>query len=267
MQLQGELDPGQVRIYRNPIQTFRVIMEREGIRGIQSGLGPACVYQFCMNGTRLYTYDIFKPILRSYISQYPATLICGLTSGALGALIASPLGLAKTRLQAHNTKYTGFNDVVGSVYKQDGVKGLWRGAKASALRVAIGSGFQLSTYDLVKPALISTSYFPKDSVYTHFCASFLTSFVVTIFSNPFDVVSTRMFNQKPIPGQPPVYRNIFECMYKTFRIEGPKGLYKGCAENYLRLGPHTILTFVFWEQFKRINRYYFPPESRYKATN
>ena len=28
------------------------------------------------------------------------------------------------------------------------------------------------------------------------------------------------------------------------------GLYKGCTAHYLRLGPHTILTFMLWEQIK-----------------
>ncbi len=29
------------------------------------------------------------------------------------------------------------------------------------------------------------------------------------------------------------------------------GFYKGWLAHYARLGPHTILTFVFWEQIKK----------------
>ena len=28
------------------------------------------------------------------------------------------------------------------------------------------------------------------------------------------------------------------------------GLYKGWTAHYLRLGPHTVLTFMLWEQIK-----------------
>jgi solute carrier family 25 protein 34/35 len=254
MQLQGELTRDNVRVYKNPIQTFHVIFKNEGIRGLQSGLTSACIHQFVMNGTRLYTYDIFKPIVNNYISLYPATLISGAASGVLGAVLASPFALAKTRLQSQNTKFKNTRHAIDSVIKQDGIKGLWRGAQAAALRVGIGSAVQLSTYERVKMILIKFPLFPSDAVRTHFVGSFITSFVLVLAIQPFDTVSTRMYNQKPVPGQPPMYQNLLDCLNKTFRIEGVRGLYKGSLENYLRLGPHVILTFVFWEQFKKLNR-------------
>lgn len=81
----------------------------------------------------------------------------GASSGMLGALVASPFYLAKTRLQAagggtgavsHN--YRGIWDVLQSVYGAGGVRGLFAGASAAQLRIAFGSGAQLSTYDLSK---------------------------------------------------------------------------------------------------------------------
>lgn len=75
---------------------------------------------------------------------------------------------------------------------------------------------------------------------------------------PFDVVSTRLFNQGlDAGGRGLLYRNIFDCFIKTFKVEGLKGLYKGYLPNYLRIAPHTILNLTFWEQFKEWKDLYY----------
>jgi len=40
---------------------------------------------------------------------------------------------------------------------------------------------------------------------------------------------------------------------KVVRTEGPLSLWKGFTPYYARLGPHTVLTFIFLEQ---MNKYY-----------
>ncbi|OTF78058.1 hypothetical protein BLA29_014567 [Euroglyphus maynei] len=58
---------------------------------------------------------------------------------------------------------------------------------------------------------------------------------------PFDVVSTRLYNQPvdPKTGAGQLYRGIPDCMIKIFRTEGILGFYKGFGASFLRLGPHT----------------------------
>jgi len=41
-----------------------------------------------------------------------------------------------------------------------------------------------------------------------------------------------------------------DCFLKIVRNEGPIALFKGWTPSYTRLGPHTILTFIFLEQMK-----------------
>ncbi|KAJ3200184.1 Mitochondrial oxaloacetate carrier protein, partial [Clydaea vesicula] len=53
LQLQGELQLHQRElIYKNPFSSFSSIYKKEGLRGIQKGLGPAYIYQILLNGTR-----------------------------------------------------------------------------------------------------------------------------------------------------------------------------------------------------------------------
>ena len=80
----------------------------------------------------------------------------------------------------------------------------------------------------------------------------MCGFVVTTAMNPFDVVSTRLYSQRVADGSGALYRGVFDCFRKTFHSEGLRGLMKGWTAHYLRLGPHTVATFVFWEQVKRL---------------
>lgn len=78
----------------------------------------------------------------------------------------------------------------------------------------------------------------------------MSGLVVTTAMNPFDVVSTRLYSQQVIEGQGALYSGVVDCFRKTFRAEGVGGFMKGWTAHYLRLGPHTILTFVLWEKAK-----------------
>ena len=45
----------------------------------------------------------------------------------------------------------------------------------------------------------------------------------------------------------------FDCVKKIVKNEGVTALWKGFTPYFFRLGPHTILTFVFLEQ---LNKYF-----------
>lgn len=62
-------------------------------------------------------------------------------------------------------------------------------------------------------------------------------------------------------GQGLLYRNIFDCFIKTFKIEGIRGLYKGFIANYCRCAPHTVLNLTIWDLFKRWKNIYLSDEA------
>lgn len=62
-------------------------------------------------------------------------------------------------------------------------------------------------------------------------------------------------------GKGLLYRNIFDCFVKTFKIEGVRGLYKGFVANYYRCAPHTILNLTFWDLFKKWKDIYLSDEA------
>ncbi|KAI1291506.1 Mitochondrial oxaloacetate carrier protein [Mortierella claussenii] len=280
LQLQGELmrqAPGSTRTYTNFAQAFAHIAKHEGIRGLQRGLGCAYMYQIMMNGTRLGLYDPIKHSIHQLMGTNPAqnnnmvNIAAGGAGGVLSAALASPLFLVKTRLQSyssheasrvgHQHYYRHTLDALRHIYKSEGLRGLYRGVDASMMRTGAGSSVQLPLYDVVKQKMITVAGLENGAL-CHGLSSLISGFFLCIVMNPFDIISTRMYNQAPDPvtgrgGM--LYKSPVDCAIKTIKAEGVQALYKGFTAHYLRIGPHTIFTFVFMEQvralFQRLELY------------
>ena len=52
---------------------------------------------------------------------------------------------------------------------------------------------------------------------------------------------------KVIDGKPE-FKGAVDVILKVIRGEGVSALWKGFTPYYFRLGPHTVLTFIFLEQ-------------------
>jgi len=64
---------------------------------------------------------------------------------------------------------------------------------------------------------------------------------------PVDIAKTRIQNMKMIDGKPE-YKGAGDVLIKVVKNEGIFALWKGFTPYYARLGPHTVLTFIFLEQ-------------------
>ena len=56
---------------------------------------------------------------------------------------------------------------------------------------------------------------------------------------------------KFIDGKPE-YKGVVDVFTRVIKHEGFFSLWKGFLPYYFRLGPHTVLTFIFVEQCKRL---------------
>lgn len=108
-----------------------------------------------------------------------------------------------------------------------------------------------------------------------FVASNLSGIAMAAFMCPFDVISTRLYNQgiysnnifkvlkyinlynyyfigTGTAGKGRLYNGVIDCGLKIIRSEGIRGIYKGVGPFYLRVAPHTVLCLIFWDHFKNI---------------
>lgn len=91
--------------------------------------------------------------------------------------------------------------------------------------------------------LLNTGYF-KDDPRLHFISSLAAGAIATGLTQPLDVIKTRSMNAKP--GE---FKGLFDIVAHTAKL-GPKGFFKGFVPAFVRLGPHTVLTFILLEQLR-----------------
>lgn len=75
-----------------------------------------------------------------------------------------------------------------------------------------------------------------------------------VATQPLDVVKTRIMNSKPEE-----YRGMLHTVMELAHL-GPFAFFKGLFPSFCRIGPQTILLFIFLEQL-RLNFGYFPKSS------
>ncbi|VVC43251.1 Mitochondrial carrier domain,Mitochondrial substrate/solute carrier [Cinara cedri] len=271
-QLQGELKKvGNYKVhYRNFAHAIYVVAKNEGPLALQKGLLPAMGHQVLLNGTRYGIFDLAqknKWILKENgtVSLIKSVAV-GAGAGMLGGFLGSPLGMLKIHLQSYSAQsiavgyqrktISTLNGLL-TLYRDYGVvRGLWRGAVGAMVRIGVASSAQLSTTSILNEAFIEHGLLTKDQKFlSTLMSSMVGGVLMSILMAPFDLVSTRLYNQGvDSKGRGLLYKSYMECLIKTFRQEGVHGLYKGVIPCYLRLGPHVVLSMVFWERLRLLEK-------------
>jgi len=182
---------------------------------------------------------------------YQKILLAG-GSGALGGVVGTPADLVNVRMQNDSKllfdqrrNYAHCLEALQRIYRTEGFTRLFAGATMASSRGMLVTIGQLACYDEIKFQMIKSKMF-SDNLLTHFSASLTAGFIATMITMPLDVLKTRLMNARP--GE---YSSILHCARDVLKV-GPSGFFKGFVPAFVRLGPHTVLTFVFLEQLKKL---------------
>ncbi|GAM27251.1 hypothetical protein SAMD00019534_104260, partial [Acytostelium subglobosum LB1] len=256
LQLQGEL--AKKAASTTTAATLRTI-NQEGVRGLYKGLAPSLLREATYSTLRMGGYDMIKVYFvdKDGKTSLPSKIISGCISGGVGACIANPTDLIKVRMQAQSTvgghRYTSMRQAFTDVIQKEGIRGLYKGVGPTTQRAALLTASQLASYDQFKHSLIDHGLVPGEGLQAHVSASLLAGFVAAVVTSPVDVIKTRIMNQPfDASGHGTMYRSTLDCLTKTLQTEGLHGLYKGFIPNWLRIGPHTLVTFIFYENLRKL---------------
>lgn len=249
MQISGESGKAQ----RSTIQTVLKVFREEGLIKMYRGLSAGLFRQATYTTTRLGAFQFLSEQFREGDKENSLwkNLLLGATAGGIGAVVGTPAEVSLIRMTADGSRppelrrnYRNVFHSLSSIIRAEGVLTLWRGVGPTVLRAAVLNCAQLGGYAQIKGSMLSFGF--QDNVGTHFLASMIAGLLSTAVSIPVDITKTRLQNMTA--GQ---YTGVVDCVKKTVHREGFLSLWRGFLPYYLRLGPHTVFTFIFLEQLNK----------------
>ncbi|XP_049850918.1 mitochondrial dicarboxylate carrier-like isoform X2 [Schistocerca gregaria] len=229
------------------------IVRKQGLFALYNGLSASLLRQLTYSTTRFGIYEVTKQAVAPSGEAIPFYQRIGMAAvaGAAGGFVGTPGDLVNVRMQNDiklspelRRNYRHALDGVVRVLREEGLRRLFSGASTATGRAVLMTIGQLSFYDQFKMLLLTYAGM-SDNLTTHFLASLSAGAVATTLTQPLDVMKTRAMNAKP--GE---FKSLWHIATYTAKL-GPLGFFKGYVPAFIRLGPQTILTFVFLEQLRK----------------
>ncbi|KAK9718169.1 hypothetical protein K7432_005686 [Basidiobolus ranarum] len=238
----GQGGPGMVRVFANTIRN-------DGILGIYSGLSASLLRQALYSTTRFGLYEILRRRTNNEHFSISKTILLSMIAGGVGGVVGNPADVLTIRMATDGNlppelrrNYKNILDGLIRITAEDGVAGLFRGVGPTTARAMLITSGQIASYDAFKMLLLDRIGM-TDGIKAHLASSLLAGLVATTVTAPVDVIKTRVMNSH-------TNDSAISITVNTIKNEGLGALFKGWLSAFIRLGPHTILTFVFLEKFR-----------------
>jgi len=256
--------------YNNALDCANQIVKRDGVKkGLYAGISAAYLRQWLYGSCRIGIYafllenaqtkNVEAGLDKNQIA-FTAKLLMGMTSGGIGSFIGTPSELALVRMsndskQPENQRrnYKNVGDCVTRIAKEEGFTKLWTGGRVTVLRAMVLSACALGFTSEIKLRLTTTGLFGENGqlyqgIPLLFIATMVSSFIANIASNPFDVVKSRIQNQKADKDGNLPYKSMTHALMKILSEEGILKWWAGFVPAFLKLAPYTIISLILAEK-------------------
>jgi dicarboxylate transporter 10 len=205
--------------------------------------------------TRFGVYEKLKEVFSNEGKPHSfwALVAMSSTSGFLGGIAGTPADILNVRMQndaalapEQRRNYKHAIDGLVRMVREEGMASIFRGVWPNSTRAVLMTASQLASYDVFKRQILEYTNM-GDNLTTHFSASLMAGFVATTMCSPVDVIKTRVMSAH-------AKENLLVLIRQITAQEGLMWMFKGWVPSFVRLGPHTIATFLFLEQHKKIYR-------------
>lgn len=225
-------------------------VRREGVRGFYKGMAAPIVGVAPIFAISFFGFGVGKKLLQSTENEEltKLQLFCaGAFSAIFTTVIMAPGERIKCLLQVQQDsagpkKYSGPRDVVRQLYKEGGIRSIYKGTVATLLRDVPASGVYFMTYEWIKELMKSESSTEFSLLATIFAGG-MAGVCNWLVGMPADVLKSRLqtAHEAAYPGG---VRDVFR---QLVREEGLIALYKGCAPVMMRAFPANAACFMGFE--------------------
>ena len=184
-------------------------------------------------------------------------------------LMTNPIWVVKTRMclqvsspqipcktSAAQTQYRGLFHGLASIWKQEGILGLYSGI-VPALWSTIHGSIQFVIYeDLKRRRVDHAGYAPEAQLPTadYFAIAATSKTCATTVTYPLQVLRSRLQDHTRVTGSSERQQanGMLKLARQLWQQEGIRPFYRGMLPNIIRVMPSTCITFVTYEHLHRL---------------
>ena len=216
------------------IQTLKDIVQKEGFSKLYKGIAAPILVEAPKRAIKFSANDQYKSLYQdSFTNKQLLSIATGVSAGCTEAFIVVPFELVKIRLQDRNSIYKNTMECVKGIFRTEGPLAFYNGLEATLWRHATWNGGYFGVIHSVKNVLPEAET-KQGELLRNFVAGAIGGTFGTAINTPYDVVKSRIQNQKP--GDK-TYGWTIPAIIKVGKAEGASALYKGFLPKVLRLGP------------------------------
>ncbi|XP_003387458.1 PREDICTED: mitochondrial folate transporter/carrier-like [Amphimedon queenslandica] len=202
-----------------------------------------------------FTSSSFRSLLSGIRYQH---LVAGLCGGVASTLVTHPFDLIKLRFAVQDgavtdqrPKYQGLTHAFRTIYRQDGILGLYRGSSANVVGAGLSWGFYFFFYNAFKFQAQDGNLKRQLSPLMHMLLASCAGVLTLSLTNPIWVIKTRLClpDTESVPSHMR-YKGLRDGLWKLYKYEGIRGLYKGYIPGLVGTS-HGTIQFVVYEELKK----------------
>ncbi|KAI6216097.1 hypothetical protein M3Y94_00463200 [Aphelenchoides besseyi] len=242
-----QINPDGTRMYAGTIDCFKKTIARDGLTGLYKGMsaplaGVSPLFAIFFGGCAIGRWLQQKKPGDELTFLQNAN--AGALAGVLTTVVMVPGERIKCLLQVQTAstgpaKFSGPLDVVRQLYKEGGIRSIYRGTGATLLRDVPASAAYLSVYEYLKKLFAGDKGKDKLSPGAILMAGGFAGIANWSVCIPADVLKSRL-QTAPDGKYPNGIRDVFK---EVIRVEGPTGLFRGFTPVMLRAFPANAACF------------------------
>ncbi|OIS97478.1 PREDICTED: mitochondrial substrate carrier family protein P [Nicotiana attenuata] len=262
-------------------QSLKKLLKHEGVIGFYKGNGASVLRIVPYAALHYMTYERYRGwILNNYsaLGTGPVVdLLAGSASGGTAVLCTYPLDLARTKLayQFKDTRgnlgngirpthpqYSGIKNVLESVYKEGGLRGLYRGVGPTLIGILPYAGLKFYVYEELKRHVPEEQ---QTSILMRLSCGAIAGLLGQTFTYPLDVVRRQMQVEHLQPSMQgrARYKNTLDGLSYIVRNQGWRQLFAGLSVNYMKIVPSVAIGFTAYDTMKAC--LHIPPRQKSKS--
>lgn len=255
------------------IQMVHTIWAADGLRGFYRGITPGLTGSLATGATYFGVIESTKKWIEEShpsLEGHWAHFIAGSVGDTLGSFVYVPCEVMKQRMQVQGTKttwgsviingtartrpgpqmygyYAGMFQAGCSIWKEQGLKGLYAGYWSTLARDVPFSGLMVTSYEALKDLAehgkqkwIPNSDYNVNSSVEGLVLGGLAGGFSAYLTTPLDVIKTRL----QVQGSNSSYNGWLDAIHRIWMTEGVKGMFRGSIPRIVWYIPASALTFM-----------------------